>query len=235
MKQYSIVFACSLALVLGTIATANAEEGSGKNPALLNPTAATAAAPNTFQVKVTTSAGDFVMEVNREWAPRGADRFFNLVKIGFYDDAAFFRVILTPRPFMAQIGFNGAPDVNKAWRGARIQDDPVVQSNTRGMVSFATSGPNSRTTQFFVNYADNSNLDGMGFAPFAKVIEGMDTVKNLYSGYGEGAPQGKGPSQGRINNEGNAYLKAEFPKLDYIIAAEIVDQDQPKPEATEAD
>ena len=168
-----------------------------------------------------------MIKVHRDWAPKGADRFFNLVSLGYYDDTAFYRVILTPRPFMAQIGFNGDPAVNAAWRMARIKDDPVKKSNTRGMVSFATSGANSRTTQFFINYVNNARLDGMGFAPFGEVIEGMDVVRNFYSGYGEGAPSGKGPSQSRIANEGNAYLKAEFPKLDYIIKAEIIDDVEP--------
>ena len=194
----------------------------GPSAALLNPSAATAVAPAEFTVKIETTAGDFTIKVHRDWAPNGADRFFNLVSMGYYDDTAFYRVILTPRPFMAQMGFNGDPAVNAVWRTARIKDDPVKKSNTRGMVTFATSGPNSRTTQFFVNYVDNSRLDGMGFSPFGEVIEGMNTVKNFYGGYGEGAPQGKGPSQGRIAAEGNAYLKQHFPNLDYIIKAEIV-------------
>lgn len=212
-------------LFLAAVPVIGSEEGvEAPTTALLNPSAATAVAPAEFTVKVETTQGDFVINVHRDWAPRGADRFFNLVSLGYYDDAAFYRVILTPRPFMAQIGFNGDPAVNAAWRMARIKDDPVKKSNTRGMVSFATGGPNTRTTQFFVNYADNSRLDGMGFAPFGEVIEGMDAVKNFYSGYGEGAPRGKGPSQGRIATEGNAYLKAEYPKLDYIIKAEIVEE-----------
>ncbi len=197
----------------------------GPSAAVLNPSAATAVAPAEFTVKVETTQGDLLIKVHREWAPNGADRFFNLVSIGYYDDAAFYRVILTPRPFMAQIGFNPDPAVNLAWRTARIKDDPVKKSNTRGMVTIATSGPNSRTTQFFINYVDNSRLDGMGFSPFGEVIEGMGVAKKFYSGYGEGAPQGKGPSQARIAGEGNAYLKTEFPKLDYIIKAEIVGTD----------
>ncbi len=194
----------------------------GPSAALLNPSAATAIAPAAFTVKVEATAGDFTMKVRRDWAPIGADRFFNLVSIGFYDGAAFYRVILTPRPFMAQSGLNPDPAVNLAWRTAGIKDDPVKKSNTRGMVTFATSGANSRTTQFFINYVDNSRLDGMGFSPFGEVIEGMDVVKNFYSGYGEGAPRGKGPSQSRIAGEGNTYLKKEYPKLDYIVKAEIV-------------
>ncbi len=210
-------------LFLGSMPVIGADEVvDGPSAALLNPSAATAVAPAEFTVKVETTAGDFTIKVHRDWAPNGADRFFNLVSIGFYDDAAFYRVILTPRPFMAQIGFNPDPAVNLAWRTARIKDDPVEKSNTRGMVTFATSGANSRTTQFFINYVDNSRLDGMGFSPFGEVIEGMDVVKNFYSGYGEGAPRGKGPSQSRIAGEGNTYLKKEYPKLDYIVKAEIV-------------
>jgi len=212
-----------LVLFLAAMPVISADEGvDGSSAALLNPSAATAVAPAEFTVKVETTKGEFLIKVHRDWAPIGADRFFNLVSMGYYDDTAFYRVILTPRPFMAQMGFNGDPAVNSAWRMARMKDDPVKKSNTRGMVTFATSGENSRTTQFFINYVDNSRLDGMGFSPFGEVIEGMGVVKKFYSGYGEGAPQGKGPSQARIAAEGNAYLKAEFPKLDYIVKAEIL-------------
>jgi len=190
---------------------------------LLHPEKATLVAPAVFKVVVETSKGDFTMEVHRDWAPVGADRFFNLVKLGFYNEAMFFRVVRTPRPFMAQVGFNADPSVSKAWNLATIADDEVKQSNSRGMVSFAkTNAPNSRTTQFFINFADNKYLDGYGFAPFAKVISGMDVVDSLYSGYGEGAPQGHGPSQARIAREGNTYLKKEFPKLDRIIRMRLV-------------
>ncbi len=213
----------AVVLFLSAVPVIGADEPvDGPSAALLNPSAATAVAPAEFMVKVETTAGDFTIKVHRDWAPIGADRFFNLVSMGYYDDTAFYRVILTPRPFMAQIGFNPDPAVNLAWRAARIKDDPVKKSNTRGMVTFATSGANSRTTQFFINYVDNSRLDGMGFSPFGEVIGSMDVPKSLYSGYGEGAPQGRGPSQARIAAEGNAYLKKEFPKLDYIIKAEIM-------------
>jgi peptidyl-prolyl cis-trans isomerase A (cyclophilin A) len=123
--------------------------------------------------------------------------------------------------FMAQIGIQGTPAIDAPWMNARIKDDPVKESNKRGFVSFATGGPNTRTTQFFINYRDNSNLDKMGFAPFGEVVKGMDVVDQFYNGYGEGAPQGKGPQQGRIHAEGNAYLNKEFPKLDYIRTATI--------------
>jgi peptidyl-prolyl cis-trans isomerase A (cyclophilin A) len=176
-------------------------------------------APATFKAKFSTSKGDFVVEVTREWAPQGADRFYALVKNGFYDDVRFFRVIAN---FMAQFGMNGEPTVTAAWKNAKIPDDPVTQSNARGMVTFATSGKNSRTTQVFINFKDNANLDGMGFSPFGKVVEGMEVVDSLYNGYGEGAPRGSGPSQGQITAEGNEYLKARFKELDYVKTAKIV-------------
>lgn len=153
------------------------------------------------------------MEVNRAWAPLGADRFYNLAKNGFFDEARFFRAI---KGFMVQFGIHGDPAVAAVWRNARIQDDPVKESNKRGTVTFATSGPNSRTTQLFINFKDNTMLDGMGFAPFGRVISGMDVVDSLNTEYGEGAPGGRGPAQGRIQSEGNAYLQRDFPNLDYI-------------------
>lgn len=177
-------------------------------------------APAVYQARFETSKGAFVIEVTRAWAPRGADRFHKLVKSGYYDDCRFFRVIAG---FMAQFGINGDPEVNAAWNGATLTDDPVVKSNRRGYVSFAMSGPNSRTTQVFINYDDrNANLDGMGFAPFGRVVQGIEVVDALYSGYGEGAPRGRGPDQGRIQALGNAYLNSRFPKLDYIVKAVIV-------------
>ncbi|MBZ5638667.1 MAG: peptidylprolyl isomerase [Acidobacteriia bacterium] len=182
----------------------------------MNPAALTEKAPDAFRVKFETSKGDFVVEVTRAWAPNGADRFYNLAKNGYYDGVRFFRVLRAPKPFMAQFGIHGDPAVSAVWRGATIPDDAVKGSNTRGAVTFATAGPNTRTTQIFINYGDNSFLDGKGFSPFAKVVEGMDIVEKFYSDYGEGAPRGGGPDQGRLQNEGNAYLEASFPKLDYI-------------------
>lgn len=225
-KFQSLLVMIGLALTLPVWSLAG--EARAENP-LLHPEKAKLEAPAVFKVDVETSKGHFTMEVHRDWAPVGADRFYNLVKLGFYDDAFFFRVVRTPRPFMAQVGFNADPAVTAAWREATIVDDPVKQANTRGMVSFAkTNAPNSRTTQFFINYADNKYLDGYGFAPFAKIVSGMDIVDSLYSGYGEGAPQGHGPSQARIAREGNSYLKKEFPKLDRIIGMKIV-EDGAKP------
>jgi peptidyl-prolyl cis-trans isomerase A (cyclophilin A) len=186
---------------------------------LANPAALTAQAPADYKVKFDTSKGPFVVEVHRDWAPLGADRFYNLVKNGFFTNARFFRVI---SGFMVQFGINADPKVSAVWRDANINDDPVKQSNTRGMITFATRGPNTRTTQLFINYADNNRLDSMGFAPFGQVVSGMNVVDALYNGYGEGAPRGAGPEQGRIQSEGNAYLTKEFPKLDYIKTATIV-------------
>ena len=185
-----------------------------------SPAEATATAPPTYKVKMSTTKGDFVIEVHRDWAPLGADRFYNLVKIGYFTDAAFFRVV---KGFMVQFGINSDPSVNRIWRRASINDDPSgKKSNTRGMVTFATAGPNMRTTQLFINYANNARLDSMGFAPFGKVVEGMKVVDAIEGMYGEGAPGGNGPAQEMIQTQGNAYLKAQFPKLDYIKRATIV-------------
>jgi peptidyl-prolyl cis-trans isomerase A (cyclophilin A) len=186
---------------------------------LLDPPHATEQAPDRFHVRFETTKGPFVIEVTRAWAPRGADRFYNLVRVGYYDDVAFFRVI---ENFMVQFGIHGDPAVNAAWRQARIPDDPVTQSNKRGMVTYAMAGPDTRTTQLFINFRDNTGLDGQGFSPFGRVVEGLSVVDSLYSGYGEGAPSGMGPEQGRAQGEGNAYLKARFPKLDFVNAARLV-------------
>ncbi|MCC0058192.1 MAG: peptidylprolyl isomerase [Hyphomicrobiaceae bacterium] len=183
-----------------------------------DPSTLNARAPDTYKAKFDTSKGTFVIQVNRDWAPNGADRFFNLVKAGFYNDARFFRVI---DGFMVQFGISGNPDVSAAWSDANIKDDPVRESNSRGTVTFATAGPNTRTTQVFINFNNNSMLNGQGFAPFGKVISGMDVVDSLYKGYGEGAPRGNGPNQGLIKAQGNAYLVTQFPKLDYIKKATI--------------
>ena len=184
-----------------------------------NPAALKEQAPPVYKVEFDTSKGPFVVEVHRDWAPNGADRFYNLVKNGFYDDVRFFRVV---EGFMAQFGVNGDPKVSTLWREARIKDDPVKVSNKRTFVTFATAGPNTRTTQIFINYGDNSNLDGQGFSPFGQVVSGMKVVDSLYGGYGEGAPGGRGPNQARVQTEGNAYLASAFPNLDYVKKATIV-------------
>jgi peptidyl-prolyl cis-trans isomerase A (cyclophilin A) len=183
------------------------------NEALMAPDQLDEEAPGVFTVKLGTSAGDVLIEVHRDWAPVGADRFYNLVKNGYYDGARFFRVVPN---FVVQFGLNGDPKVNEVWRAAQITDDPVVESNKKGTVTFAkTNRANTRTTQIFINLKNNSRLDTQGFAPFGKVVDGMDVVEKLYSGYGQT------PSQPRIQAEGNTYLEAEFPKLDYIKAASV--------------
>ena len=196
-----------------------ASHQSATRPSLLSPSSLKGQAPATFKAKFATTKGDFVVEVTRAWAPLGSDRFYNLVKYHFYDGAAFFRVL---PGFVAQFGLSPKPEISRAWASATIQDDPVTQSNLQGFLTFATAGANTRTTQLFINLADNRNLDGMGFAPFGKVVEGMDVVEKLYSGYGEGAPGGNGPDQGLITNEGKAYLDKSFPLLDSIKTAVIV-------------
>src|SRR5215471_14835552 len=200
-------------LALGLAATPLIAQGNLGNPAAL-----TEQAPATYKARFDTSKGVFVIDVRREWAPVGADRFYNLVKNGFYDDNRFFRVI---SGFMVQFGINGDPKISTPWRDAQIKDDPVKQSNKRGFISFATSGPNSRTTQVFINFGDNGRLDSLGFSPFGQVTSGMNVVDSLYSGYGEGAPSGRGPNQGQIQSEGNAYLVKAFPNLDYVKKATI--------------
>jgi peptidyl-prolyl cis-trans isomerase A (cyclophilin A) len=186
---------------------------------LLKPASLKLQAPAVFDARFTTSKGDFVVQVTRAWAPRGADRFYNLVKYHFFDGAAFFRVL---QGFVVQFGISPRPDVSQVWENAKIADDPVTQSNTRGKLTFATAGPNTRTTQIFINLGDNPNLDPMGFSPFGKVTSGMEVVEKLYSGYGEGQPNGNGPDQGRIQKEGKAYLEKSFPLLDTIKTAVIV-------------
>ncbi len=189
----------------------------------LSPTKATETAPDNYKIKFETTAGDFTVDVDRSWAPNGADRLYNLVKIGYFEDIAIFRVI---DGFMAQFGIHGNPKVAAMWRDADIPDDPKKEgvSNKPGYLTFATRGPNTRTTQLFINYGDNSRLDQQGFTPVGVVSgDGMNVVNKFYKGYGEGAPMGKGPSQGKIQGVGNPYLKAEFPELTYIKKASIVE------------
>ena len=180
--------------------------------------------PEVYRVKFETTKGDVLIEVTREWAPYGADHFFDLVQVGFYDGARFFRVV---RGFVVQFGINGDPDVQRPWGQIQIPDDPVKQSNKTGFISFAKGGPNSRTTQVFINLGDNIRLDKDGFAPFGRVIEGMDVVEGLWGSYGEMAPRGTGPSPAMIGLEGNAYLDRRFPRLDAIRRARV----QPAAEA----
>jgi len=194
-------------LVLGIVSAGAGQNASSAN--LRNPAALKETSPPTFKAKFDTTAGIFVVEVHRDWAPNGADRFYNLVKNGFYDNLRFFRVVPN---FMVQFGIHGDPAIQKNWVNANIPADPVKQSNQRGYITYAMSGagPTSRTTQVFINFKNNAFLDGMGFAPFGQVISGMDVVDKITSQYGES------PNQGRIQSEGNAYLTKEFPKLDYV-------------------
>jgi peptidyl-prolyl cis-trans isomerase A (cyclophilin A) len=178
-----------------------------------------AASPESFRVKFKTTKGDFTVEVTRAWAPRGADRLYRLVTEGYFKDIRFFRVL---PGFMAQFGLSGNPALNAKMDSQRIPDDPVTQSNKRGMLTFAMAGPNTRSNQFFINYRDNASLDTQGFSPFGRVVDGMKVVDAMYGGYGEGVPNGAGPSQDSIATKGNEYLQRAFPKLDYIKSATIV-------------
>jgi peptidyl-prolyl cis-trans isomerase A (cyclophilin A) len=179
----------------------------------MNPAQLTETAPETFQAKFETTKGEFIVEVTREWSPNGADRFFNLVKNGLYDGCRFFRVV---EGFIVQFGINGNPEVSKIWRSANIPDDKRGQSNQPGTVTFATAGPNTRTTQLFINFGNNSFLDSQGFTPFGKVSKGIEVVEAITSEYGER------PNQGQIQTRGNEYLTEQFPNMDYIKTASIV-------------
>jgi len=185
----------------------------------MNPATLKAQAPDLFRVKFTTTKGDFVVEVHRAWAPLGADRFYNLVVNKFFDDAAFFRYVPN---FIVQFGLPASPAIGKVWQSANIKDDPVKHGNTRGTLVFATAGPNTRTTQFFINFADNTPLDAQGFAAFGQVVSGMNIAEGLYSGYGEK------PDQGQITAQGKAYLDKSFPKLDTIKSTTIVEMPEGK-------
>ena len=221
----SIYLLCAFGLFTA-VAMVQAEDAKPAAPApgFTDPAKLTEKAPETFKVQLDTTKGKFTIEVTRSLSPNGADRFYNLVRSGYFKDIAFFRVI---PGFMCQFGVHGDPNVSAKWRAAAIADDPVKGSNTRGMITFATAGPNTRTTQLFINFADNSNLDGMGFSPFGKVTEGMDVVDKINGEYGEGAPRGSGPNQGRVQMEGNPYLKKDFPNLDYIKSATILSVELP--------
>jgi peptidyl-prolyl cis-trans isomerase A (cyclophilin A) len=205
-----------LVIILAAAFSASAQPGR-----LTDPSQLTATAPDLFRARFDTSKGPFVIEVHREWAPIGADRFYNLVGNGFYDGTRFFRV----RPgFMAQFGLNGNPDIQAAWQRASLRDEPPMKSNTRGYVSFAKESlPNTRFTQIFINYADNSYLDQQGFAPFGEVVTGMDVVDKIF-----GPPRDREPDQRRILREGNAYLQKEFPQLDFVKKATIAPAAPPR-------
>jgi peptidyl-prolyl cis-trans isomerase A (cyclophilin A) len=201
-------------LVLCSSLLAQAPKGGGAAaPSLMNPASLRAKAPDNFKVQFTTTKGNIVIDIHRDWAPLGADRFYNLVRNGFFTDAAFFRVVPN---FIVQFGLGANPAVNMVWQKANIRDDPGKESNRRGTLTFATAGPNTRTTQLFINLKDNGPLDAQGFTPFGMVTEGMDVVDKIYPGYGER------PDQGRLTSEGKAYVDKNFPMLDRITAAKVL-------------
>ena len=209
MVLSAVVTAAAVTLAAASVFAAGQ---AGDAPSLKNPASLKEKAPDVYKASFDTSAGTFVVEVHRAWAPVGADRFYNIVKNGFFDNTRFFRVLPN---FMVQFGLNGDPAVQAVWRSANLKDDPAKESNKKGYITFATAGPNTRTTQVFINYKDNGFLDGQGFAPFGQVTSGMDVVEKINSQYAEN------PNQGRIQMEGNAYLTKEFPKLDFIKKATI--------------
>ncbi len=237
MKSFTKILLTSLVLVSTSLAQAPASKSAGTSksgasktgaskagasktgtaagrPSLLNPATMRAKAPQLFKAQFTTTKGDFIVEVHRDWAPLGADRFYNLVRAGFFNNTPFFRVV---PGFVVQFGLNGNPAVNKIWEHESIKDDPVMGSNTRGMLVFATAGPNTRTTQLFINFSNNAGLDRQGFAPFGNVVEGMDTVVDkIYAGYGER------PDQQKLTEEGDAYVTKNFPMIDRIKMAKIL-------------
>jgi len=230
MKANQLIFAASLFAAIVTAQagdTTNAAAVAAVAPGFSDPAKLTEKAPDTFQARFSTTKGSFTIEVTRSLAPNGADRFYNLVRSGYFNDIAFFRVV---PGFMCQFGIHGDPAVSAKWRDANISDDAVKGSNARGTITFATAGPNTRTTQLFINFGDNVNLDGQGFSPFGKVVEGMAVVDKLNGEYGDGAPFGRGPDQGRIQSEGNSYLKKDFPNLDYIKSVSLVAAESPKTE-----
>jgi cyclophilin family peptidyl-prolyl cis-trans isomerase len=191
---------------------------AGTQPA--KPAPAAVASAEVYQVELETTKGKVVIEVHPEWAPLGEARFRELVESGYFNGCSFFRVV---EGFVVQFGISGDPALTKKWKDNTFNDEPVVGTNARGTLTFAkTNSPNSRTTQLFINLADNPRLDGMGFSPFAKVVSGMEIVDSFYAGYGEGAPRGNGPDQQLLNSQGDAYVKANFPKLDKIITAKVV-------------
>jgi cyclophilin family peptidyl-prolyl cis-trans isomerase len=204
---FLLVFACSF-------------RGQRASPSAAAAVVAETPAPNVFRVRVETTAGDFVVEAHRAWAPNGVDRLHQLVLAGLFNDSRFFRVV---PGFVAQFGIPGNPKIAQVWRTKTIADDPVVQNNRRGFISYAMTGPNTRSTQLYINMADNSRLDTQGFVPIGQVVEGMEVVDKLYSGYGETSGGGmRGGKQAKLFEEGNAWLDREFPKLDKLVKATLI-------------
>jgi peptidyl-prolyl cis-trans isomerase A (cyclophilin A) len=207
--RLALVLLCAVLMAGAATATAAAP------PQLLHPESLHAKAPATYRVSFATTRGTFVLTVHRAWSPRGADRFYNLARAHFFDGVTFFRVV---KGFVVQFGISPDPKVSKAWQTATIKDDPVKESNAPGTITFADAGPDTRTTQVFVNLGNNAALDTQGFSPFGRVTSGMSVVNKLYGGYGE-QPTGH---QQEITTQGNAYLRKSFPKLDYIKTARIL-------------
>ncbi len=197
------------------------EPAEAANP-LLRPGQFTETAPDRFTVRLETTAGDVVVEVRREWAPLGADRFYNLVKAGYYDDTRVYRVV---PGFMAQFGVHGDPYVNYVWRRALLRDDPGVERNVRGRIAFARAGPHTRSTEVFISTVDNSFLDADGFVPFGEVVEGMEVVDGFHAGYGDGPPRGDGPYGAMAQARGNEYLDEEFPQLTTLVRAVLLPEE----------
>jgi peptidyl-prolyl cis-trans isomerase A (cyclophilin A) len=224
MKQFALILIAATAALAQTPtpkAPVKTAPKTAAAPNLLDPSTLKARAPGVFRVRFNTTKGDVILEITRDWAPIGADRFYNLVRGGFFNGCAIFRVIRSPQPFMAQFGVSPRPEVNRAWENQTMLDDPVKQSNTRGKITYGNTGaPNSRGTQLFINYGDNSYLDSMRFAPIGEVVEGMDNADKFYAGYGDNGPDNS--SQGRLTNEGKTYSDKAFPLLDHIITATIV-------------
>jgi len=212
----SVVLCCAVFAQTPASKSATSKTGAAapaRSSALLNPAALHAKAPDMYKVLFTTTKGDFTVDVHRDWAPLGADRFYNLVKNGFFTNSAFFRVV---PGFIVQFGLGPNPEVNKVWEMAAIKDDPVKNSNKRGTLVFATAGPNTRTTQLFINFRDNAGLDGQGFAAFGEVSQGMEVVDMITSMYGER------PDQGQIRDQGDAYIMKNFPMIDKIKTAKVL-------------
>lgn len=209
----------------GAAKKAGAPASGYSSARLMNPAAWIRQAPQEFKAKFVTTKGDFVVDVHRDWAPRGADRFYNLVRSGFFTNVSFYRVV---PGFVVQFGAAPDPKVEAAWNKAQIKDDPVKGTNKKYYLTFAMGGPNTRTTEIFINLRDNAALDGMGFAPFGEVVEGTEIVDQIYSGYGDMQEQGgQGPSQGRVQMEGKPYLDKSFPKLDSIKSASVISGEPP--------
>lgn len=218
-RHFLILAVGALAWGCGGSSGDDRAEREAPNP-LLRPAQFDRTAPPIFAARFETSEGEFVVEVHRQWAPLGADRFYNLVRAGFFDDTRVYRVV---DGFVAQFGLNGDPYVNQAWKTEYLVDDPVTRENLRGRVTFAKGGRHTRTTEIFVNLRGSPALDDQGFAPFGEVIEGMDVVDRFYAEYGDGPPRGDGPYQAMVEARGNAYLDEEFPELTRIVRATVVD------------